>query len=295
VKNVLAKSNEVSDLNVVRTAPLTVETIVEGMMSKKTTGFVLHARMLISLGERNAIVVEKARMGTSKPTNPPSGTTTAQTIVETDLNRNVMDATIGFAHRVATTTSRSVQNATNVESRKQEGPGKDNLVEAFQIVVNVAAEIQTDVVEAATGAVDSVEAVVGIQTGAGVTVTEAVDSVEVVLEIQTDVVEVATVAVDSVEAVVGIQTGAVETVTEAVVLVATETVVMIDVTLDEVVQAVIATMSVQMSVIERLEGNVQAMHTIEGLNPFVLDAIKAKTETTEVNGRDSRSPLLGCA
>jgi len=113
--------------------------------------------------------------------------------------------------------------------------------------------------------------------------------VEVVLEIQTDVVEAAT------EAVVGIQTGVVETVTEAVVLVATETVVMIDVTLDEVVQAVIATMSVQMSVIERLEGNVQAMHTIEGLNPFVLDAIKAKTETTEVNGRDSRSPLLGCA
>ena len=158
-----------------------------------------------------------------------------------------MDATIGFAHRVATTTSRSVQNATNVESRKQEEAGKDDLVEAFQIVVNVAAEIQTDVVEAAT------------------------------------------------EAVVGIQTGVVETVTEAVVLVATETVVMIDVTLDEVVQAVIATMSVQMSVIERLEGNVQAMHTIEGLNPFVLDAIKAKTETTEVNGRDSRSPLLGCA
>ena len=158
-----------------------------------------------------------------------------------------MDATIGFAHRVATTTSRSVQNATNVESQKQEEAGKDDLVEAFQSVVNVAAEIQTDVVEAAT------------------------------------------------EAVVGIQTGVVETVTEAVVLVATETVVMIDVTLDEVVQAVIATMSVQMSVIERLEGNVQAMHTIEGLNPFVLDAIKAKTETTEVNGRDSRSPLLGCA
>ncbi len=253
MKNVLAESNEVNDLNVVTTAPLTVETIVEGMTIKKTTGFVLHARMSISLGERNATVVEKARMGTSKPTNPPSRTTTAQTIVETDLNRNVMDATIGFAHRVATTTSRSVQNATNVESRKQEDSGKDDLVEAFQTVVNVAAEIQTDVVEAATEAVDSVEAVVGIQTGV------------------------------------------VETVTEVVVLVATETVVMIDVTLDEVAQAVIATMSVQMSVIERLEGNVQAMHTIEGLNPFVLDAIKAKTETTEVNGRDSRSPLLGCA
>ena len=253
MKNAHVESNEANDLNVVTTALLNVEIVVEGMTSKKTTGFVLHARMSISLGERNATVVEKARMGTSKPTNPPSGTTTAQTIVEADLNRNVMDATIGFAHRVATTTSRSVQNATNVESRKQEEAGKDDLVEAFQIVVNVAAEIQTDVVEAAT------------------------------------------VAVDSVEVVVEIQTGVVETVTEAVVLVATETVVMIDVTLDEVVQAVIATMSVQMSVIERLEGNVQAMHTIEGLNPFVLDAIKAKTETTEVNGRDSRSPLLGCA
>ena len=253
MKNAHVENNEANDLNVVTTALLNVEIVVEGMTSKKTTGFVLHARMSISLGEQNATVVEKAKMGTSKPTNLPSETTTAQTIVEADLNRNVMDATIGFAHRVATTTSRSVQNATNVESRKQEEAGKDDLVEAFQIVVNVAAEIQTDVLEAAT------------------------------------------VAVDSVEAVVEIQTAVVETVTEAVVLVATETVVMIDVTLDEVVQAVIATMSVQMSVIERLEGNVQAMHTIEGLNPFVLDAIKAKTETTEVNGRDSRSPLLGCA
>ena len=83
--------------------------------------------------------------------------------------------------------------------------------------------------------------------------------------------------------------------TEAVVLVGTETVVMIDVTLDEVVQAVIATMSVQMSVIEKPEENGQAMHITEDLNPFVLDAIKARIETTEVNGRDSRSPLLGCA
>lgn len=263
-----------NDLNVVTTAPLTVETIFEGMTSKKTTGFVLHARMSISLGERNATVVGKARMGTSKPTNPPSGTTTAQTIVETDLNRNVMDATIGFAHHVATTTSRSVQNATNVERRKQEEAGKDDLVEALQIVANVVAETQTDVVETATGAVDSVEAVEEIQIDVVETVTEAVDSAEAVEEIQTDVVEVATEAVDSA---------------------GTETVVMIDVTLDEVVQIEIATMSVQMSVIEKPEENGQVMHTTEDLNPFVLDAIKAKTETTEVNGRDSRSPLLGCA
>ena len=263
-----------SDLNVVTTAPLTVETIVEGMTIKKTTGFVPHATMSISLGERNATVVEKARMGTSKPTNPPSETTTAQTIVGTDLNRNVMDATIGFAHRVATTTSHSVQNATNVESQNQEAVDKDGLVEAFQIVANVVAETQTDAVETVTEAVDSAEAVEEIQTGVVEAATGAVDSAEAVEEIQTDVVEVATEAVDSA---------------------GTETVVMIDVTLDEVVQIKIATMSVQMSVIEKPVENGQVMHTTEDLNPFVLDAIKARIETTEVNGRDSRSPLLGCA
>ena len=274
MKNVLAESNEANDLNVVTTAPLTVEIIVEGMTNKKTTGFVQHATTSISLGERNATVVVKAKMATSKATNPPSETTTAQTIVETALNRNVMDVTIGFAHRVATTTSHSVQNATNVESRKQEAAGKEGLVEAFQIVANVAAEILVDVAEVATEAVDLVAVVEEIQTDAVETVTEAVDSVEVVEEIQSDVVAAATEAVDSV---------------------GTETVVMIDVTLDEVVQAVIATMSVQMSVIEKPVENGQAMHTTEDLNPFVLDAIKARIETTEVNGRDSRSPLLGCA
>ena len=203
-------------------------------------------------------------MGTSKATNPPSETTTVQTIVETDLNRNVMDATIGSAHRVAMTTSHSVQNATNVESQKQEEAVKDGLVEAFQIVVNVVLEILADEEEVATEAVDLVEVVEEIQT----------DAVAVVEEIQSDVVEAATEAVDSA---------------------GTETVVMTDVTLDEVVQAVIATMSVQMNVIEKPVESGQAMHTTEDLNPFVLDAIKAKNETTEVNGRDSRSPLLGCA
>ena len=133
----------------------------------------------------------------------------------------------------------------------------DDLVEAFQTVVNEAVEIQTDVVEA-------------------------------VEEILVDVVEAATEAVegirtDVVEAVGEIQIDVAEGATEAVVLVATETVVMIDVTLDEVVQVVIATMSVQMSVIEKLEESGQAMLTTEGLNPFVLDAIKARIETTEVN------------
>ena len=251
MKNVHVGSNAANDLNVVTTAPMIAGTIVEGMTSKKTTGFVLLATMSISLGERNATVVAKPRKGMSKPTNPPSETTIAQTIVETDLNRNVMDETIGNAPHVATLTSHSVLNATVVESQS---PGvMEDLVEAFQTVVNEVAEILVDVAEVAM---------------------EAVDSVEAVGEIQTDVAEGATVDV---------------------VLVATETVVMIDVTLNEVVQAVIATTSVQMSVIEKPEENGQAMHTTEDLNPFALDAIKARVETTEVNGRDSRNPLFGCA
>ena len=267
MKNVHVESNEANDLNVVTTAPLTVETIVEGMTSKKTTGFVLLATMSISLGERNATVVAKPKKGMSKPTNPPLETITAQTIVETDLNRNVMDATIGNAPHVATLTSRSERNATVVESQSLAAV-VDDLVEAFQTVVNEVVEIQTDVVEVAT---------------------EAVDSVEVVVEIQIDVVEAATEAVEE------IRTDVAEGATEAVVLVATETAVMTDVTLDVVVQAVIATMSAQMSVIEKPEGNDQGMHITEDLNRFVLGAIKEEIETTEVNGRDSRSPLLGCA
>ena len=251
MKNVHVGSNAANDLNVVTTAPMIAGTIVEGMTSKRTTGFVLLATMSISLGERNATVVAKPRKVMSKPTNPPSETTIAQTIVETDLNRNVMDATIGNAPHVATLTSHSVLNATVVVSQS---PGvMEDLVEAFQTVVNEVAEILVDGAEVAM---------------------EAVDSVEAVGEIQTDVAEGATVAV---------------------VLVATETVVMIDVTLNEVVQAVIVTTSVQMSAIEKPEENGQAMHTTEDLNPFALDAIKARIETTEVNGRDSRSPLFGCA
>tara|TARA_B100000683_G_scaffold56618_1_gene54269 strand:+ start:14432 stop:15250 length:819 start_codon:yes stop_codon:yes gene_type:complete len=272
VKNVHVGSNAANDLNVVTTAPMIAGTIVEGMTIKKTTGFALLATMSISLGERNATVVAKPRKGMSKPTNPPSETTIAQTIVETDLNRNVMDETIGNAPHVATLTSHSVLNATVVESQS---PGvMENLVEAFQTVVNEVAEILVDVAEVAM---------------------EAVDSVEAVGEIQTDGAEGATVAVDSVEAVGEIQTDVAEGATVAVVLVATETVVMIDVTLNEVVQAVIVTTSVQMSVIEKPEENGQAMHTTEDLNPSALDAIKARIETIEVNGRDSRSPLFGCA
>ena len=95
-------SNATSDLNVVTTAPLTVETIAEGTTIKKTTGFALHVTMSISHGERNATVVAKPKRGMSKPTNPPSETTTAQTTAETGLNKNAMGATIGNAPHVVT-------------------------------------------------------------------------------------------------------------------------------------------------------------------------------------------------
>ena len=232
MKSAPLESNVANGLNVVMTALLTVETIEEGMTIKKTTGSVLHATMSTFLGEQNATAAEKANMGTSKPTNPPSETTTAQTIVDNVHNRNVMDVTIGFAHLVVTTTSHSEQNATNVESQNQEGTNKDAPVGAFQIVINEVQEIQTVVEEA---------------------VMEAVDSV------------------------------------------ATEAPAMTGETLEEDVQTVTVTMSALMSAIERPEESVQAMHTTEDLNLSVLDAIKAKIETTEVNRHDSRSTLLGCA
>ena len=269
MKNDLVVSSVANDHNVVTTAHLNVETIAEGMTDKKTTGFVLHVTMSISLGELSATVVAKAKMGTSKRTNPHLETTT----VETALNKNVTDATIGSAHPVATTTSHSVQNATNVESQRQEEADEDGLVAAFQIVISEEVEILSDVAEAETEGVEEIPT-------------------DVILD---EVVQAVTEVVVSVEAVEEILTDVVEAETEAVVLVVTEIVAMTDVTLHEAVQVVIATMSVQMSVIEKLEENGQAMHTTEGLNPFVLDAIKGRIETTEVNGRDSRSPLLGCA
>ena len=268
-------SSAANDHNVVTNAPLTVETIEEGTTIKKTTGSVLHATMSTSLGEPNATVVVKPKKGTLKPTNHRSETTTAQAIDANDRNRNATDATIGNAPPVATLTSHSGRNATVVESRNQ-AVVKDDHVEASQNVANEEEEILTDVEETATEAVDSVE-------------TEEE-------EILTDVVEIAKEAVDSVEvAEEEILTDVVETATEAVDLVATEMVVMTGVTLDEVVQTVTVMMNAPMSAIVKPEENVQDMHTTEDLNRFVLDAIKTKIETNEVNGRDSRSPLLGCA
>ena len=290
-------SSAANDHNVVTNAPLTVETIEEGTTIKKTTGSVLHATMSTSLGEPNATVVVKPKKGTLKPTNHRSETTTAQAIDANDRNRNVTDATIGNAPPVATLTSHSGRNATVVESRNQ-AVVKDDHVEASQIVANEEEEILTDVEETAIEAVGLAETEEEeILTDVEETATEAVDSVETEEEeILTDAEETATEAVDSVEiAEEEILTDVVETATEAVDLVATEMVVMTGVTLDEVVQTVTVMMNAPMSAIVKPEENVQDMHTTEDLNRFVLDAIKTKIETNEVNGRDSRSPLLGCA
>lgn len=184
MKSGLVGNNGASALSVVMIAPSIVEIIAEGMMIRKTTGFVLHVKMSIFRGELNATVAAKAKTGTSKPTNHLSETTTVQTIVESALNRNVTDATIGFAHPVAMTISHSVQNATNVENQKQEAAVKDGLVEAFQIVIDEVEGIQTDAEEAVMADVGSVETEEDvIQTDAVETVTKDVvlAAVEVVV------------------------------------------------------------------------------------------------------------------
>lgn len=114
--------------------------------------------------------------------------------------------------------------------------------------------------------------------------------------IQIDVVEAVMEDVGSVETEEDvIQTDAVETVTKDVVLAAAEVVVMTAVTLDEVVKTVIVKMSAQTNAIGKPEVSDRAMHTTVALNPYDLDAIKAKIETIEVNRSDCRSTLLGCA
>ena len=130
---------------------LTVETIEETTILRKVTGFVLHATTIISHGEPNATVVEKARMATSKPTSHPSETTTVPTTEESDHVKKTMGATTGNAHHVATTTSHSERNATNVVSQKQAAEVKDVLVEVSQIEDNEAVATQIDAEAAAMG------------------------------------------------------------------------------------------------------------------------------------------------
>ena len=67
------------------------------------------------------------------------------------------------------------------------------------------------------------------------------------------------------------------------VVVEVEAAVMSDAIQEEVVRAVIVTMIVQMSAIEKQEGNVLVMRITEDRSQFVHVAIKAKIEMIEVN------------
>ena len=107
-----------------------------------------------------------------------------------------------------------------------------------------------------------------------IAVEEAEMVVEVSVETEADVIQI---AVEEAEMVVetSVETEATET--------------------NEGIQDEAVTMKVQMNATEKRVENAQVMLTIEGLNPFVLDAIKAEIETIEVNPRGSRSALLGCS
>ena len=158
-----------NDLSGAMTVHLTVETIEGTTSLRKAIGFVLHATTIISHGEPNATVVEKARMVTSKPTSHPSETTTVPTTEGSDHVKKTMGATTGNAHHVATTTSHSERNATNVVSQKQAAEVKDVLVEVSQIEDNEAVATQMDAEAAVmddevpeTAVVDEIQIVVAV-------------------------------------------------------------------------------------------------------------------------------------
>ena len=170
-----------NDLSGAMTVHLTVETIEETTILRKATGFVLHATTIISHGELNATVVEKARMATSKPTSHPSETTTVPATEESDHVKKTMGATTGNAHHVATTISRSERNATNAVSQKQATEVKDGLVEVSQIEDNEAvvtlidaeaAEMDDEVPE--TAVVDEIQIAVAVAETVGETLVETV-------------------------------------------------------------------------------------------------------------------------
>lgn len=192
--------------------------------------------------------------------------------VETAQGKKTMGVMIGNALPVTTSTSPSERNATNVVSQKQEAEVvKDNLVEDFRTVVNEADEIPID----AEGTVMAVE----------VSVEIVVDGIQIAVE------EAEMVAETSVETEAdGIQIAVVEVGMVAGTSVGTEVTETNDGILDEGV-----TMSVQTNAIEKHVESVPVMLTIEDLNPFALDVIKAEIETIEVNPHDSRSALLGCS
>ena len=226
--------------------PLTVEITEEDVILRKMIGSVQLATTSTSLGELNATVVEKRRMGTSRRTNPQDERIIAQISDVSDLVKKLMGKTIGNVQPATTSTSRSEQNAIAVENL--------SLV-VREIIVHVAAVIRT-VVE------DSVE----IEMGAEV----LVETVEAVILIA--VVEAGTVDETSEE---------IEESVMLAVVVEAGVVVMNDVTQDEVVQ--IERKIVQMSAIEKQEESVLVTHTIEDHSQFVHVAIKARIEMIEVN------------
>lgn len=177
------ENNVMNDLSDAMIVHLTVETIEGTTILRKVTGFVLHATTIISHGEPNATVVEKARMVTSKPTSHPSETTTVPTTEESGHVKKTMDATIGNAHHVVTTTSHSERNATNVVSQKQAAEAKDGLVEVSQIEDNEAVATQIDVEAAAmddevpeTAVVAEIQIVVEVAETVGETLVETVEA-----------------------------------------------------------------------------------------------------------------------
>ncbi len=191
-----------------------------------------------------------------------------------------MDGMIGSALLVTISTSPSERNAINVANQKQEaGVVKDNLVEDFQIAVNEADVILIDVegiVMVAEVSVEIVEDVTPIAEADEILIAAE----EVGMEVETSVgTEADVIQIDVEEA---------EMVVEP--LVETE----VTETNHEILDGVV-TMNVQTNAIEKRVESAQVMLTIEDLNPFVLDAIKAEIETIEVNPRDGRSTLLGCS
>lgn len=165
--------------------PLTVEIIEEETILKRAIGFVQHATTTTSLGELNATVVEKRRMGTSRPTNPQDGTTTVQISDVSDLVKKIMVETIGNALHATTTTSRSEWNAIAVENRSQV---------AEVMIVHAVVVIPTDVEDSVE---IEMEAEVLVEIGEVVSLTDVVEAEVVVMidVIQDEVVQIETMIV----------------------------------------------------------------------------------------------------
>lgn len=164
---------------------MTVENNEEETILKKAIGFVQHATTTTSLGELNATVVEKRRMGTSRGTNPQDGTTTVQISDVNDLVKKIMVETIGNALHATTTTSRSEWNAIAVENRSQ-------VVEAM--IVHVVVVIPNDVEDSVEIEMEA-EVLVEIVEGVILTAVVEAEVVETTDVIQDEVVQIGTMIV----------------------------------------------------------------------------------------------------